>query len=265
MFITSFLKRSKLITPFISIGYALIIFSFFSVSDSYARNLTGPASNKEGGKGPGTLTQKEEQARVYRSQGLSFQNAGDLASAQVYYQKAIELDPNFAAGYNDLGVIYEATGFPERAEQAYLQAIKLDATFLSAYSNLALFYEGQRDLKKAAMYWKKRAELGAEDDPWTQKARARYADIGLVISPSPEDAKEKRIVGLMQDVTRQKEAARKDNREEARIVFAKAKESYRRGDEVTALSLALNAEALDPSNKAVNEFIEKVQRRLLTK
>lgn len=265
MFITSFLKRINLITLFVSIGYALVVFSFFPASDCYAKNLSGKSSDKESGQGQSQLTLKQEQARLYRSQGLAFQGTGDLVSAQVYYQKVIALDPTFAAGYNDLGVIYEATGLLDRAEQAYLQAVKLDPTFLSAYSNLALFYEGRRDLKKAAIYWKKRADLGSAGDPWTEKASARYADIGLVISPGPEDVKEKKIVGLMKDVARQKEAARKDNREEAKILFAKAKESYRRGDEVTALSLAINAQALDPSNAAVIEFIDKVQRRLLTR
>jgi tetratricopeptide (TPR) repeat protein len=257
MFITSFLRRSKLITLFIASGYALIIFSFLAVPISFAGTPEG--------KSPASTSSKEDLARTYRSQGLTFQNAGDLASAQVYYQKAIELDPAFAAAHNDLGVIYEANGSLERAEQAYLQAVKLDPNFLSAYSNLALFYENKRDLKKAALYWKKRADFGAEGDPWTEKARARYADIGSVISPSPEDTKEKNVVGLMQDVARQKEEARKDDREEAKIMFAKAKESYRRGDEVAALSVAINAEQLDPSNKSITEFIEKVQRRLLSK
>jgi tetratricopeptide (TPR) repeat protein len=265
MFKTSFLKSTKLITLFISTGYALILFSFFLTSHSYAKDYTGKPSNKKNVQTQPQLSSKEEQARAYRNQGLAFQNTGDLESARAYYQKAIELDPTFAAAHNDLGVIYEATGLSDRAEQAYLQAVKLDATFLSAYSNLALFYEGRRDLKKASIYWKKRAELGSEGDPWTAKAQRRYADIGLVVSPSPEDAKEKKIVGLMQDVARQKEAARKDNKEEARILFAKAKESYKRGDEVTALSLASNAQSLDPSNKAVIEFIDKVQRRLLTR
>lgn len=125
------------------------------------------------------------QARVYRNEGLRAQSLGDLDSALVFYQKAVELDPEYQVVYNDLGIIYEAKGEPERAEASYLKALAIDPYYLSAYSNLALFYESKRDLVNAAEYWKKRYELGNPEDLWTMKAQQRLKDIQLMLAADP--------------------------------------------------------------------------------
>ncbi len=212
------------------------------------------------------LTELQKQARLYRTQGMQFQNLGKLDSALSFYQKAIQLDPAYAAAYNDLGVIYEAMGHDDRAEQSYLQALRINPNFLSAYSNLALFYENKRDLKQAAANWKKRVELGMPDDPWTQKAKQRYLDICSVISKRPiQDMREQEIVELLNDVTIEKELLKKDNIALARDKLIKAKRNYKKGDEVLALKLAIDAEQLDPDNDDIEAFIDKVQTRLLSK
>ncbi len=235
------------------------------------------------------LTSLQEQARIYRYQGLEAQNRGDLETAFTNYQKAVELDPSFEVAYNDLGVLYEASGAIERAEESYLKAIIIDPYYLSAYTNLALLYENKRDLKNAALYWKKRAQLGGPDDTWTIKAKARYGDICLSLGEARVDTKEQEVMDLVKDVSAKKKLSKKNNKALAKAVipvkddsakkklteknnkvlakdyFEKAKCSLGKGDLEIAYKQALNAWQLDPSIDSMKEFIEQLQTRLLSR
>ena len=211
-------------------------------------------------------TELQKTAKEYRNQGYEAQKIGNLDLAMSYYQKSIEYDPTYAPAFNDLGVIYEAKGFTDRAKQGYLQAIAIDPNFMSAYSNLAMVYENERDLDKAAFYWKKRIELGSPDDPWTQKAKKRLEDIKWVSSKNPKkDMQEDEAVRLLNAVTAQKELEQKDNKELSKAYFKEAKVLYAKGDEVTAYKKAIDAKQLDQDNSEIEEFIDKVQVRILSK
>ncbi len=211
------------------------------------------------------LTELQRQARLYRNQGLELQRIGNLEGAMALYQKAIELDPSYAVVYNDSGILYETKGFIRYAEDSYLKAIQADPYYLSPYSNLALLYENQRLLDKAALYWKRRAELGLPDDPWTQKAKQRVRDIKMVQEGAPDTSSEQAVFDLIRDVSRYKSIITEDDRELARVYFRKARMNYEKGDEVTALKEATDALLLDPSSVEIQDFIEKVQTRVLTR
>lgn len=239
---------------------ALLLF-FFCLSVFAAEPKTKASQNKED-----SLSDLQKQAREYRFQGYQLQRMGDMENALGFYQKAIEIDPSYAPPYNDLGVIYEAGGSAERAEQAYLRAIKIDPYFLSAYSNLALLYENQRDLNKAVMYWKKRVDFGDPNDPWTQRARRRANDISLMLSGSPvQFAREKRIISLTRNTWLKKDLERKDNKAMSREDFVQAKVAYNKGDYAAAFRKSLDAQYLDPANEDIENFIDKVQERALTR
>ena len=243
----------------IHIAAILFIFSFASLFAAQELTFSANAGST------GNLTSFQQQAINYRMEGLSLQRAGNLDQAMVYYQKAIELNPSYAAAFNDLGVVFEAKGLPDRAEDAYLKAVQVDPSDLSAYTNLALIYEAKRDLSKAYFYWNKRAQLGLSDDPWTKKALSRTKDINMVLSDRPgQIAREQEIVGLLKDVAEEKAQLRKDNKGLMKYYFEQAKQKLKRGDEVTALKLAIDASQLDPSNSEIEEFITKIQDRLLS-
>ncbi len=210
------------------------------------------------------LTELQRQARDYRVQGAEMQRMGNLDGALSLYEKAKGLDPTYAVAYNDAGVIYESKGLTEQAEANYLKSIDIDPTYLSAYSNAASLYETKRDLDQAAYYWKKRAELGSPDDPWTVKAQKRAADIAMVSGKSGSRSKEKAVLNLLKDIENEKAEARGDNTKQSKLYFDKAKMHYEKGDEKTALKEAINAKQLDPKNTEINEFIAKVQTRVLT-
>ncbi|HTZ11163.1 MAG TPA: tetratricopeptide repeat protein [Candidatus Margulisiibacteriota bacterium] len=237
--------------------------SLFKIEPAKNKSSNSPF-NKEYEK---NLSHLGEQARIYREQGVSFQRTGNLEAALSFYQKAIEMDPNYAVVYNDIGIVYEAMGYPERAEDAYLRAIELDPAYLSAYSNLALYYESKRDLDKAEKCWEKRAELGQPDDPWTQKAKQRTRDIKSLSTgiPLAQLAREEAVLGLVKDTVRQKAAYRGSNGEVFNIHFNKAKAAYAKGEETVALREAVIAKQVDPANSEINQFIEEVQKRLLAK
>jgi len=254
---------------------ATIILFFACVSFAFAKNQDAKSNVKKGTGGyesvvapeqEKNLTDLQKEARSYRAQGLELQRAGDVGGAMSLYQKAIILDSLYAVPYNDLGIIFEASGDIDRAEECYLRCITIDPKYSSAYSNLALLYESVRDIGKAAQYWQKRVELGPPDDPWTLKAKQRLADIRLVLSDSPfEEAREQDVMALIQDISSRKATLRKDNKALAKDYFDKAKLNYKKGDETTALKLAIDASQLDPANKEIKEFIVKTETRLLSK
>lgn len=213
-----------------------------------------------------TLTDLQKLARIYRRQGVELQAVGSVDGAASFYRKAIELDPFYAIPYNDLGITYEMQGNTQAAEESYLRSIQIDPNYLSAYSNLALLYESQRNLEKAAFYWQKRAELGPADDPWTIKASRRLSDVRLALGYDEfGNLREKEIIGLVKDTSKEKSVLREDDKALARTHLSKAKLHYKKGDEIQALREAINAKQIDPANIEINEFIEKVQKRLLSR
>ena len=207
-----------------------------------------------------------EQARNYREEGLKLQSLGDLPKAMSFYQKAIAINPGYAIAYNDLGVIYEAMGSFDLAEENYLSSIKIDPMYSSAYTNLALFYEGQRNLEKAAVYWSKRAELGIQDGPWTQKAIDRLRDVRTALSNRPiTDQREAEVLSLIKDESVRKSVISEDDQTFVQYHFKKAKLSYNKGDMATAIKEALDAQYLDQDNPEIEAFIEKAGQRALTR
>ncbi|MDP3723228.1 MAG: tetratricopeptide repeat protein [Candidatus Omnitrophota bacterium] len=128
-------------------------------------------------KAEGATRGRSQEARVFRDQGYQAQQQGDFQTAIRYYEQAIQVDPAYATPYNDLGAVYETLGQPDKAKEAYRVCLKANPSYPDAYANLAALYEAQGDMMSAASYWKRRAQLGSPDDPWTQKARQRWEEL----------------------------------------------------------------------------------------
>ena len=73
--------------------------------------------------------------------------AGQLLAALRYHEavqvasRAVELDPTYAAAYNDLAVAYEHEGQLEKARQAYERALTLEPNNTQVRQNYELFKE----------------------------------------------------------------------------------------------------------------------------
>lgn len=130
-----------------------------------------------------------EEAESYREKGYEAQERGDIDEAISWYQKAANLDPNYAAPHNDLGILFETKGWLDRAESEYQKALAIDPDYKKAYTNLALLYERKGELEKAAFYWMKRYKLGEPNDPWTYEARQRLEKLGLLEKKEKIDKK----------------------------------------------------------------------------
>jgi Flp pilus assembly protein TadD len=61
--------------------------------------------------------------------------------ATYRWQKAVEIDPTYAAAWNDLGIAYEQQGAFSKARDAYEKALKLDPNNSFIRQNYDLFRE----------------------------------------------------------------------------------------------------------------------------
>ena len=59
------------------------------------------------------------------------------------WQRAVEIDPSYAAAWNNLGVAYEHEGRFDEAREAYEKALELEPQNLMIQQNYDLFQEIQ--------------------------------------------------------------------------------------------------------------------------
>ena len=122
----------------------------------------------------------ENEAETYRTKGYEAQQSGDIDTAIEWYQKAVNLRPEYASPHNDLGILFETKGWLDRAEAEYEKALSVDPDYKEVHTNMALLCERKGELEKAAFHWMRRYKLGNPNDPWVQEARARLEKLGLL-------------------------------------------------------------------------------------
>jgi Flp pilus assembly protein TadD len=87
------------------------------------------------------LADRRSDAKAQVEFGIAIAQKGLWKEATFRWERAVELDPTYAAAWNDLGIGYEQLGDFEKARKAYEKAISLDPgnTFIS--NNYDLFRE----------------------------------------------------------------------------------------------------------------------------
>ena len=73
--------------------------------------------------------------------GISVAQRGLWREAIYRWEKATQLDPTYAAAYNDLGIAYEHEGQLDKARKAYEKALELDPNNAQVRQNYELFKE----------------------------------------------------------------------------------------------------------------------------
>jgi Flp pilus assembly protein TadD len=73
--------------------------------------------------------------------GITVAQRGLWREAIYRWEKAVEIDPTYAAAFNDLGVGYEHEGQFEKARQAYEKALALEPNNAQIRQNYDLFKE----------------------------------------------------------------------------------------------------------------------------
>jgi type IV pilus assembly protein PilF len=72
---------------------------------------------------------------------ISVAQRGLWREAIYRWEKATELDPTYAAAYNDLAIAYEHEGQLDKARKAYEKALELDPNNTQVRQNYELFKE----------------------------------------------------------------------------------------------------------------------------
>jgi type IV pilus assembly protein PilF len=73
--------------------------------------------------------------------GINVAQRGLWREAIYRWQRATELDPTYAAAFNDLAIAYEHEGQLDNARKAYEKAIELDPNNTQVRQNYELFKE----------------------------------------------------------------------------------------------------------------------------
>jgi Tfp pilus assembly protein PilF len=73
--------------------------------------------------------------------GIKVAQNGLWKEAAYRWEKAVQLDPTYAAAWNNLAIAYEQQGDFEKAAKAYETAVKLDPDNLMIRQNYDLFKE----------------------------------------------------------------------------------------------------------------------------
>ena len=73
--------------------------------------------------------------------GIDVAQRGLWREAIYRWERAIQIDPNYAAAYNDLAVAYEHEGQLDKARKAYEKALEIEPNNAQIRQNYELFKE----------------------------------------------------------------------------------------------------------------------------
>ena len=104
-----------------------------------------------------------EDAGFYYGRGTDYAKQGKLQQAISDYNRAVEIDPQFAKAYFGRGFVYAKQGKNELALADYDQAIQLDPKLANVYYNRALIYVAQGQTQQALDDYSQVIKLNPED------------------------------------------------------------------------------------------------------
>jgi len=81
------------------------------------------------------------EAKAQVAFGINVALRGLWREAIYRWEKAVEIDPTYAAAFNDLAIAYEHEGELEKARKAYERALQLDPGNSEIKQNFELFKE----------------------------------------------------------------------------------------------------------------------------
>jgi tetratricopeptide (TPR) repeat protein len=117
--------------------------------------ILGLISNWNSGPMP-----REMNPDAYYNLGRTLTNQGDLAGAEHYYRKALEMDPQDAAAWVSLGLhVYQETGALGKAESCYRQALEVRPGYATPVFNLGVVAERRNMPAQAESLYREAARL----------------------------------------------------------------------------------------------------------
>jgi Tfp pilus assembly protein PilF len=93
------------------------------------------------GVAPPAYADARSDAKAQVEFGISVAQRGLWREAIYRWERAVEIDPTYAAAFNDLAVAYEHEGQLDKARQAYEKALALEPDNAQIRQNFELFKE----------------------------------------------------------------------------------------------------------------------------
>jgi Flp pilus assembly protein TadD len=180
-------------------------------------------------------------AHFYNNLAVERMQAGDTASALVYFRRATVHDLRFSSAWTNLGILYLRKGHPDYAEAAYLQALKADGGDLVAMSNLANLYERRGDQEQAALY-RSRVSDHRQRNPYYRLQLAREA-----FQAQDYDA----AIGHLKYAVRKK-------KNEDQFCFLLGRSYLKKGDEPAARRWLSRAEEVAATDALKRRYSDKI-------
>jgi Flp pilus assembly protein TadD len=94
-----------------------------------------------GASGLASAQDARDQAKSQVEFGIKVAQKGLWQEAVFRWERATEIDPTYAAAFNNLGIAYEQLGKFAQAGKAYEKALELEPSNLSIQQNYDLFKE----------------------------------------------------------------------------------------------------------------------------
>ena len=90
---------------------------------------------------PAAYADRRSDAKAQVEFGINVAQRGLWKEAQYRWERAVEIDPTYAAAWNNLAVAYEQQGLFDDARRSYQKALDLDPGNLLIRQNFDLFQE----------------------------------------------------------------------------------------------------------------------------
>ncbi|GHT74082.1 hypothetical protein FACS189456_5210 [Bacteroidia bacterium] len=100
---------------------------------------------------------------TYNNIGLAYHHRENYAQAIKYYQKALEIDPKSAPVYGNMGNAYAFQGNYTQAIKCYQKALEIDPDDTSVYHNMGGAYYKQKNYTQAIKCYQKALENDPND------------------------------------------------------------------------------------------------------
>lgn len=119
-----------------------------------------------------------DSAIVWNKLGIAYQHLYALDIAKLQYEKALQLNPQYAEAINNLGTVYYGQQSYHRAEKFYQKAIRLKPNCASFYSNLGTAYFADRNYKRGMEAY--RTAFSLDPEVFIGDPLQRVAEMGPV-------------------------------------------------------------------------------------
>ena len=113
---------------------------------------------------PKILDEKEFEAVHLSNLGAAWYEKGDYAKVIKYSERAIKLDPKYAAAFNNLGAAYAKQGNLDVAMECYKKATSINPNYATAFSNMGIAFYRLGYFEKAVEYFEKAIDLDPQFD-----------------------------------------------------------------------------------------------------